>query len=227
MLNISAATPAGGNSTTPATNPARRSSRGGLQAVRLPRDRPGELVHGSIIIDGAQYTDARTAVEMAAPAMRLTLVIEPPTARRSCTRSSAGCSGGRFPKSLPSRKYRRSRPVVRAPSALHRHHPRAARQEDGVVFFDLSGYDVEGYNKFIPYYLFPEFHLYGVGEPVQFPDEDFGGIEPVDARRAQAQSGHHLRALRRRRATRGWAPSAWPRENWTARARSPRRLWRS
>jgi hypothetical protein len=30
-----------------------------------------------------------------------------------------------------------------------------ARQEDGVVTFDLSGYDLEGYNKFIPYYLYP------------------------------------------------------------------------
>jgi hypothetical protein len=30
-----------------------------------------------------------------------------------------------------------------------------ARQDDGVVFFDLAGHDVEGYNKFIPYYLFP------------------------------------------------------------------------
>ena len=30
-----------------------------------------------------------------------------------------------------------------------------ARQEDGVVYFDLAGYDMEGYNKFIPYYLFP------------------------------------------------------------------------
>src|SRR5215468_257531 len=28
-------------------------------------------------------------------------------------------------------------------------------QDDGVVFFDLSGYEIEGYNKFIPYYLFP------------------------------------------------------------------------
>jgi len=27
---------------------------------------------------------------------------------------------------------------------------------DGVIFFDLAGYDIEGYNKFIPYYLFPE-----------------------------------------------------------------------
>jgi hypothetical protein len=30
-----------------------------------------------------------------------------------------------------------------------------ARQDDGVVFFDLTGYEIEGYNKFIPYYLFP------------------------------------------------------------------------
>ena len=27
--------------------------------------------------------------------------------------------------------------------------------EGGVVFFDLVGFDVEGYNKFIPYYLHP------------------------------------------------------------------------
>jgi len=29
-------------------------------------------------------------------------------------------------------------------------------REHGVIFFDLAGYDVEGYNKFIPYYLFPD-----------------------------------------------------------------------
>jgi nanoRNase/pAp phosphatase (c-di-AMP/oligoRNAs hydrolase) len=28
--------------------------------------------------------------------------------------------------------------------------------EDGTIFFDLTGEDFEGYNKFIPYYLFPE-----------------------------------------------------------------------
>jgi len=27
---------------------------------------------------------------------------------------------------------------------------------NGVVSFDLIGYDMEGYNKFVPYYLFPE-----------------------------------------------------------------------
>jgi hypothetical protein len=30
-----------------------------------------------------------------------------------------------------------------------------ARQQDGVLYFDLAGYEMEGYNKFIPYYLFP------------------------------------------------------------------------
>jgi hypothetical protein len=31
-----------------------------------------------------------------------------------------------------------------------------AVQDNGVVFFDLTGYEMEGYNKFIPYYLFPK-----------------------------------------------------------------------
>ena len=50
--------------------------------------------------------------------------------------------------------------------------------EDGVVFFDLVGTGLEGYNKFIPYYLFPG-SLHGLGEHLQFPDEGFGGVEPL------------------------------------------------
>jgi hypothetical protein len=34
--------------------------------------------------------------------------------------------------------------------------------EDGVIYFDVSDLDLEGYNKFIPYYLHPE-ALYSVG----------------------------------------------------------------
>jgi hypothetical protein len=33
---------------------------------------------------------------------------------------------------------------------------RKAQCDDGVVFFDLVGDDLEGYNKFIPYYLYPQ-----------------------------------------------------------------------
>src|SRR5262249_31404829 len=46
-------------------------SRYGFRAPDLD-----DLVHWSLIIDGAQYPDARTAVELGAPAMKLTLVIE-------------------------------------------------------------------------------------------------------------------------------------------------------
>src|SRR5215472_9694562 len=35
-----------------------------------------DLVHWTDVIDGAMYEDARTAVEMKAPAMKLTMVIE-------------------------------------------------------------------------------------------------------------------------------------------------------
>src|ERR1035441_3436206 len=45
--------------------------RWGFQAPDLD-----DLVKWSLIIDGAQYPDARTAVELGAPAMKLTLVIE-------------------------------------------------------------------------------------------------------------------------------------------------------
>src|SRR4029077_15535103 len=31
-----------------------------------------------------------------------------------------------------------------------------AQCNDGVVYFDLVGHDMEGHNKFIPYYLFPQ-----------------------------------------------------------------------
>ncbi len=30
-----------------------------------------------------------------------------------------------------------------------------ASESGGVITFDLTGYDLEGYNKFIPYYLYP------------------------------------------------------------------------
>ena len=51
-----------------------------------------DLVHWADIIDGAQYPDAKTAVELGAPAMKLTLVIESSKGSESCSGSSAVCS---------------------------------------------------------------------------------------------------------------------------------------
>jgi tRNA threonylcarbamoyladenosine modification (KEOPS) complex Pcc1 subunit len=115
-----------------------------------------ELVHWSVIIDGAQYRDARTAVEMGEPAMKLTLVIE--AAKESAI----------VRKIIGWMQFRQLPEIIQEPEVqalfepLYRRHldsieiiRNRARQEGGVVFFDLAGYEMEGYNKFIPYYLFP------------------------------------------------------------------------
>jgi len=115
------------------------------------------LVEWANIIDGAQYADAKTAVELGAPAMKLTLVIE-------------GAKGsGIVQKVIGWMQHRKLEEIAREPEIqalfepLYQRHVRSvdliggrARQDNGVVFFDLTGYDLEGYNKFIPYYLFPD-----------------------------------------------------------------------
>jgi tRNA threonylcarbamoyladenosine modification (KEOPS) complex Pcc1 subunit len=115
-----------------------------------------DLVHWSLIIDGAQYPDARTAVEMGEPAMKLTLVIE------------AAKESGIVRKIIRWMQFRQLPEIIAEPEVqalfapLYQRHldsieiiKSQARQEDGVVYFDLAGYEMEGYNKFIPYYLFP------------------------------------------------------------------------
>ena len=126
--------------------------RFGFQAPEL-----AQLVHWANIIDGAQYPDAKTAVELGAPAMKLTLVIE-------------GSKGSAMvQKIIGWMRYRTLEEIVAEPEVqqlfdvLYKRHLASvemirsrANQSNGVVYFDLTGYDLEGYNKFIPYYLFPE-----------------------------------------------------------------------
>ena len=76
--------------------------------------------------------------------------------RASCRRSSAGCGASQAGRDHGAAgdpgEYR---PLyARHLSAIDIIRSKAA-QHDGVVFFDLIGHDLEGYNKFIPYYLFP------------------------------------------------------------------------
>jgi hypothetical protein len=114
------------------------------------------LVDWANIIDGAQYPDAKSAVKLGAPAMKLTLVIE-------------GAKGsGIIRKIIGWMQHRELDDIAAEPEIqalfepLYQRHLNSvgmiggrAKQDNGVVFFDLTGYDLEGYNKFIPYYLFP------------------------------------------------------------------------
>jgi hypothetical protein len=121
-----------------------------------------ELILWADIVDGARYESAEAAVEMAAPAMKLTMVIE-----------SSG--EGVVPRVIPlltemSLQEVLDQPFVQAELGpmLERHRAGIAllrertTLERGVVTFDITDKLTEGYNKFIPYYLHPE-ATYNVG----------------------------------------------------------------
>jgi len=116
-----------------------------------------ELVRWADIVDGAQYSSAREAVELEAPATKLVLVIE--GVRDSET----------VQKIIRWMQERRLEEIIEDPEIqaiyqpLYRKHlesidiiRRQSRDDGTVVFFDLTEYPIEGYSKFIPYYLFPE-----------------------------------------------------------------------
>ena len=122
-----------------------------------------ELIHWADVIDGALYEDARTAVELKAPALQLMLVIEASRDADVMRTIIEGMQTRPLPQIMAD-------PLVKqAFRPLHDRHLRsidliaaAAERERGVVYFDLSREDAEGYSKFIPYYLFPEC-AYSVG----------------------------------------------------------------
>jgi hypothetical protein len=115
-----------------------------------------ELVEWADIIDGARYASAQEAVEMHAPAMKLTLVIE------SAKGSEIIHKIIRWMRHRPLSEIILEPEIQQLYAPLHQRHLRSmeiirthARSESGVIFFDLVDEDLEGYNKFIPYYLFP------------------------------------------------------------------------
>lgn len=122
-----------------------------------------ELVHWANIVDGALYESPEAAVEMAAPAMKLTLVIEsnqdPELMSRLIpmltSRSLADILAEPFISGLLPPLLDRHRTTI----DLIRERSKSTR---GVIFFDIIGEAVEGYNKFIPYYLHPD-ATYSVG----------------------------------------------------------------
>jgi hypothetical protein len=122
-----------------------------------------ELIKWADIVDGARYESAKAAVEMAEPAMKLTMVIE-----------SAG-DDSLVPRLIPLLTEMSLREVLdqdfvqvllgplmeRHWAALELIRSRAT-VERGVITFDITDQPTEGYNKFIPYYLYPE-ATYNVG----------------------------------------------------------------
>jgi len=122
-----------------------------------------DLIHWADIIDGALYPDAKTAVEMGEPAMKLTMVIE------------ATQDPTFVPRLIPLLATRSLNEIIKEPfiaelipPLMERHQcsvdllRQRAECRSGTIFFDITDQRMEGYNKFIPYYLHPRC-VYSVG----------------------------------------------------------------
>ena len=122
-----------------------------------------ELIHWADIVDGALYESPESAVEMAAPAMKLTLIIESNQDPVFIPRLIPLLT------SLPLAEVL-SQPFVAGllPPLLERHAEALelirsrAEERDGTIFFDITDHPLEGFNKFIPYYLYPN-ATYSIG----------------------------------------------------------------
>ena len=122
-----------------------------------------ELVRWADIVDGARYESPESAVEMAQPAMKLTLAIESvqdaafvPRLIPLLTEMSLGeVLGQPFVRDqLPEllERHREAMELIRERSSC----------EQGTIYFDITDHPLEGYNKFIPYYLHPQ-ATYSIG----------------------------------------------------------------
>ncbi|HEY8309957.1 MAG TPA: DHH family phosphoesterase, partial [Gemmatimonadaceae bacterium] len=122
-----------------------------------------ELIYWADIVDGAKYESAESAVQMAAPAMKLTMVIESAPDSTLVQRLIPLLTAMPLQQVLDQpfvqellaplmAKHRRDIELIRERSVCDR----------GVITFDITDQPTEGYNKFIPYYLHPD-ATYNVG----------------------------------------------------------------
>ena len=120
-------------------------------------NRLAELIKWADIIDGAQFESAQSAVELQQSAMKLMMVIEGVRDREKICSLIVEFQQKSLDEIMElSWVQQVFRPLyerhLQSIEIIRRH----ATCSDGTIFFDISGHDLEGYNKFIPYYLFPQ-----------------------------------------------------------------------
>jgi hypothetical protein len=116
-----------------------------------------ELVCWADIIDGAVYERVEVPVEMKEPALKLVLVIEAAKGSETVQRII------RLMQHRTLGEIIEDAAIQEIYKPLHERHLRSidligklGHCEGGVIHFDVADYDMEGYNKFVPYYLFPQ-----------------------------------------------------------------------
>jgi hypothetical protein len=122
-----------------------------------------ELIEWADIVDGAQFPSPSMAVEMAEPALKLTMLIE------------ANSDPSFPPRLIPLLVREPLSDVIAKPFVSRLIPPLMERHKKSIdilrqrseckyktIYFDITDYDLEGYNKFIPYYLHPD-SVYSIG----------------------------------------------------------------
>jgi hypothetical protein len=122
-----------------------------------------DMIHWANVVDGALYESPEAAVEMAAPAMKLTLIVESTQDPKFIPRLIPLLT------ELPLGEVLEQPFVAELLPPLLEQHKVAIdlireRSEfrDGAIFFDITDRQLEGFNKFIPYYLYPQ-STYSIG----------------------------------------------------------------
>jgi hypothetical protein len=116
-----------------------------------------DLIHWAHIIDGALYESAAQCVELKEPALQLMQVIEADPDEAFIEQVIRDLTARSLKDVATSKEVQhRFQPILQQ----HRDTLAAVRRKgtcrEGVVQFDLVDEGYEGFNKFIPYYLFPE-----------------------------------------------------------------------
>lgn len=115
-----------------------------------------DLIRWADIIDGAQFQDAETAVALRDPALRIMTLVEGNADRELEVRILEDLT--RRPLADIAADSYVAKPLAPMLEAHERNVDvirQRAREEGGVVHFDIADLGREGFNKFIPYALFP------------------------------------------------------------------------
>jgi hypothetical protein len=122
-----------------------------------------DLIYWADIVDGAKYESPEQAVQMPEPAMKLTAIIESTRDPEFIPRLIPLLTSMPLAEIL-------EQPFVAPllPPLLEKHQQAIelirsrAEERDGTIFFDITDHPLEGFNKFIPYYLHPN-AVYSIG----------------------------------------------------------------
>lgn len=116
-----------------------------------------ELIEWAHIIDGALYDSPAQCVELRSSALKLMQVIEGEKEPEFVAKIISDLTEKSLDEVLESEEVQaRLKPILEQHWATVDLIKERAEYERGVVSFDLTDKNIEGYNKFIPYYFYPQ-----------------------------------------------------------------------